>query len=71
MVIYQQMKKYSGGTYSKPLSLSDGLEMATLEVAVLWEKVVSSPWLPALKTQVLGSFDTHPPFLTPSSQGFR
>lgn len=47
MITYQQMKKYIGGTYSKTLSSSDGLEMAASEIVVLGERVVSF-WPPAL-----------------------
>lgn len=43
--------------------LTDGLEIATLEIVVLWEKLVSSP-----KTQELNLFDAHLPFSAPTDQ---
>lgn len=64
------MSKYYWWYILKKLSLTDGLEIATLETVVLWEKVLSSSWLSSLKIQELNSFDIHI-FPTPTSQVFR
>lgn len=56
------MNKYTGDTYSAKSSLTDGLEIATLENDCPLGK---SGGASSLRTQVLSSFDAHLPFPTP------
>lgn len=65
------MSKYSGGIYSKILSVTDGLEIATLEIIVLREKAVSFSWLSSLQIQEFNSFDTQLLFPIPTGHAFR
>lgn len=56
------MNKYTGDTYSTKSSLTDGLEIATLENDCPLGKSGGASFL---RTQVLSSFNAHLPFPTP------